>query len=762
MLRFIGLDIAHDHALANLRGETMFRDDIPAAEDILHVHVTGSPVAAGKLVGLNLKKVREYRGVVTVVCAGDIPGVNNIGPLANDEPVFADKMISYRGQPLFAVAAQTIEIARSAAELAIIEYEACDPVITISDAQHNNARLSDDLVIKRGRSAPAIKNSEHMLSGHFTIGGQDHFYLENQTALAVPGAVGQLLVYSSTQNIFSLQKSIISAIKHNDVVVKSMRIGGAFGGKQTQSVQWAIISALVTCKTQRPAAIRLDRNSDMVMTGKRHDFTVDYRVGFDDTGTIKGVEITLASRCGCSADLSEFVNDNAALHVDNAYYLKNITVISKRYKTNTVSNTVFRGSGRPQGILAIERILDDVAARLQIDPLKVRIKNLYGKTTGMNSHYGMRVADETMLAIINDLKRTSTYLKRRRAIAEFNQSSPVIKRGIALTPVKFGVSTGKIGEPVQTGARVKIEKNGAIEVHLCAAELGQGLYIKVVQIVAEVFQVDPSTVNICAPRTDLFAEMAVVTGSLSVDLNGRAAQNAAEKLKQRLMGFATELYGQPENKIKFTPEGIKIGRKTVQFKTLAARAAAKNLKLSAFGTFAGNKTSFNRKMARGHPYNYFVYGAAVAEAAIDSLTGECKVLRVDILQDCGQSINSAIDTGQIEGGFLQGMGWMIMEELLWDSQGELLTQGPCTYKIPVSSDLPGQFNVRIWNRGKADGQAIFSSKSVGELPLVLAVSVYSAVLQAVASVKSDSKRLPEMNIPATPERILMAINSYRS
>ena len=522
--RYVGLDTVHENSRAQVCGEPAYVDDVPAARDALQVHIVGSPVAAGKLIKLDLKKVREHKGVDAVFDAGDIPGSNCIAESIEDEPVFAEQQILHYGQPLFAVAARTMDMARAAAKLAVIKIKADDePVITIGQAASKKRRLSADVVLKKGRSHPAIKNSEHSLTGNFSIAGQDHFYLEPQVALCVPQETGQLRVFSSTQNVFQLQAAIIRSVKNKDVVVESLRVGGSFGGKLTQSIRWAIVSALVANETKKPAIVRLDRSSDMIMTGKRHDFEVAYRVGFDKQGVIKGLEITLASRCGCTNDMSAQVNDYAVLHLDNAYYLKNITVTSSRYQTKHGIEHGIRGSGRPQGILAIERIIDEIAARLAIDPLKVRLNNLYGESTGSITHYGMRVEDQVMSSIINELKRTSTYLKRKKAITEFNASSPVIKRGIALTPVKMGVASGKLSDGAQAPVVINIENNGRIQVWTSSVEAGQGLYIKLAQIVAEVFQVDPSKITVHPPRSDRFARFDETTGSSSVDLNGQAA-----------------------------------------------------------------------------------------------------------------------------------------------------------------------------------------------------------------------------------------------
>lgn len=759
--RYAGQDRVHDNARPQVRGKSDYTDDLSISKQALPVYVSGSPVAAGKLLELDLEKVRQHGGVVAVVAAADIPGLNRLSAQVEDEPVFADKRIVYHGQPLFAVAASTLEIARKAAQLAVIRVEPDHPVVTIDQAVRAKSRLSEDVVLKKGRSAPAIKNAQYTISGTFSIGGQDHHYLENQTALCVPQPTGGLHVYSATQNIFQVRSAIIRSVGCRDVIVESLRVGGSFGGKLTQSNRWAIISALLALKAKKPVTVSLDKSGDTIMTGKGHEFDVGYRAGFDQQGIIKGVEITLATRCGCSDDYSSQVNDQAVLHVDNAYYLRNITVISKRCHTNTVPSTLFRGCGRSQGILVIERIIDEIAAALGLDPLRVRLNNLYGESTGQITHYGMRVETKTMLAMINEIRRTSTYLKRKKQIAQYNSASPVLKRGITLTPVKIGVSSAGLSDSAQAPALVNLEKNGQITIWTSSVEHGQGLYIKLAQVVAEVFQVDPSKITVNPPRSDVFAAFPESTGSSSLELNARAVQQASEILKQRLTDFASQEYHRPAEKIKFAAEGIKIGKKRVQFKTLVARACSRQLKLSAVGCFSAEKRTRDIISSNKYQFDDFVYGACVTEVAIDSLTGESKVIRVDLLQDCGQSVNPAIDTGQIEGGFIQGMGGMLMEETRWNSKGQIQTAGSRQYRIPLASDLPEEFHVRLYKSGKSVEHGSLNSKAVGELPLILAVSVYSAINQAVVAVKNEQGAgFPKIDVPATPERILLAIHDH--
>ncbi len=758
-MKFIGHEYPHDSAQLHVTGEAVYVDDILLPENALQVYVQGSTIASGKLKKLDLKRVKKAKAAIAVIEAADIPGENNIGPVIHDEPVFADKKILFMGQPLFAVAAETLGQARTAAKLAKVQYEEKKPILTIQQALKANSRISPDVIIKRGRSAPAIKKAAHKLNGTLSIGGQDHFYLEGQVSLAVPQENGQMLVYCSTQHVSEVQELIARAldVENNGVIVETRRMGGAFGGKETQAAQWAVIAALIANETKRPANLCLDRDSDMIMTGKRHDFFVEYKVGFSGKGIVEGIDVMLASRCGCSADLSGPINDRAIFHVDNSYYLKNITITSKRLKTNTVSNTAFRGFGGPQGMIVIERIMDEIAFELGLDPTLVRSRNLYGKTTRNTTPYGMRVSDNVLPELIEQLKRNAIYTKRRKLVEQFNQSSPVIKRGISLTPVKFGISftTTFLN---QAGALVHVYKDGSIHVSHGGTEMGQGLFIKVAQVVAEVFQIDPVHVKPCATRTDKIPNTSATAASSGSDINGMAAKIAAEEIKQRLIDFAVDEYKVSKSSVKFAPEGIKIGRKTVRFKTLAYQAYLARVFLSAQGFYATPKIHYDADKGRGRPFYYFAYGAAVSEVAIDSLTGETKVLRADILHDCGQSLNPAIDMGQIEGGFIQGMGWLTTEELFWDETGQLQTHAPSTYKIPTCSDVPDVFNVKIWKQGKNIEQTIYRSKAVGEPPLMLAISVYNAIAQAIAAAKG-SESLPQLDTPATPERILLAISN---
>jgi xanthine dehydrogenase large subunit len=597
----------------------------------------------------------------------------------------------------------------------------------------------------RGDAQAALATAAHRLTGSVEMGGQEHFYLEGQAALATPGEEGQVHILSSTQHPSEVQHLVATLLNlaSADITVEVRRMGGAFGGKETQAAAYAAAAALVAARTGRPAKIRADRDDDMVMTGKRHDFTADYDAGFDAGGRIEGIAITLASRCGATADLSLAINDRAMFHADNCYYLPAVEIVSHRLRTHTVSNTAFRGFGGPQGMLVIERVMDAIAAHLNLDPLKVRQANLYGPGRDVTP-YHMTVEDNAAPQIIAELAESSGYAARREAVAAWNATHKVLKKGLALTPVKFGISftTTHLN---QAGALVLVYADGSIQLNHGGTEMGQGLNIKVAQVVADVFAVPVETVRITATRTDKVPNTSATAASSGADLNGMAAKIAAEKIKDRLDAFAAT---QP-------------GASVWSFPELCRRAHLGRIQLSDTGFYATPKIQYDRATHTGRPFLYFAYGAALSEVVIDTLTGEHRVLAVDILHDVGKSLNPAIDLGQIEGGFVQGMGWLTTEELVYDARGKLLTHAPSTYKIPTAGDRPPHMDIRIWERGENAEATIHRSKAVGEPPFMLALSVFSALTEAVAAA-IPGKGLPKLDAPATPERILAAIAELRA
>ncbi len=737
--------LRHDSAPAHVAGTARYVDDIPELSGTLHLAFGLAQDGHATLLGLDLTAVRAAPGVVAVFTAADIPGENNVGPVFHDDRLFAENEILYPGQPLFVVAATSTRAARLAAKLAKVETEPLPALTTIADALRAGSALEPTQRMARGDAQAALATAPHRLTGSVEMGGQEHFYLEGQAALATPGEGGQVHILSSTQHPSEVQHLVATLlnISSADITVEVRRMGGAFGGKETQAAAYAAACALVTARTGRPAKIRADRDDDMVMTGKRHDFTAGYDVGFDSEGRIEGIRIELASRCGATADLSLAINDRAMFHADNCYYLPAVEIVSHRLRTHTVSNTAFRGFGGPQGMLAIERVMDAIAAHLGRDPLTVRTANLYGPDRDVTP-YHMTVEDNAAPEIIAELAESSGYTARRGAVAAWNATHTVLKKGLALTPVKFGISftTTHLN---QAGSLVLVYADGSIQLNHGGTEMGQGLNIKVAQVVADVFGVPVETVKITATRTDKVPNTSATAASSGADLNGMAAKNAAETIKARLDAFAA----------------LHPGSEDWTFAERCRRAHLGRVSLSATGFYATPKIAYDRASHTGRPFLYFAYGAALSEVVIDTLTGEHRVLAVDILHDVGKSLNPAIDLGQIEGGFIQGMGWLTTEELVFDDRGRLLTHAPSTYKIPTASDRPPHMDIRIWERGENAEATIHRSKAVGEPPFMLALSVFSALTEAVAAA-APGKGLPALDAPATPERILAAIAELRA
>ncbi|MFL6862727.1 MAG: xanthine dehydrogenase molybdopterin binding subunit [Allosphingosinicella sp.] len=741
----VGQPLRHDSAEGHVAGTARYVDDLPELPGILHLAFGLAADGHARLTGLDLTQVRAAPGVVAVFTAADIPGENNVGPVVHDDRLFAVDEILYPGQPLFVVAADSHRAARVAARLAKVEAEPRPALVTITEAAEAGLDFEPPQIMARRDADAALAGAANRLSGTLAMGGQEHFYLEGQAALAVPGEAGQIHVVSSTQHPSEVQHliAVLLGLSSADVTVEVRRMGGGFGGKETQAAAYAGACAVVAAQTGRPAKIRADRDDDMVMTGKRHDFTADYDVGFDGEGRIEGIRIALAARCGATVDLSLAISDRAMFHADNCYYLPAVEIVSRRLKTHTVSNTAFRGFGGPQGMMAIERVMDAIAAHLGLDPLAVRQANLYGPGRDVTP-YHMIVEDNVTPEIVADLAESAGYAARREAVAEFNARHRILKKGLALTPVKFGISftTTHLN---QAGALVLVYADGSIHLNHGGTEMGQGLMIKVAQVVADVFGVPVETVKVSATRTDKVPNTSATAASSGTDLNAMAAKNAAETIKKRLDAFSAT---RPDS------AGWSFGE-------LCRRAHVARISLAATGYYATPKIHYDRAAHRGRPFLYFAYGAALSEVAIDTLTGEHRVIAVDILHDVGRSLNPAVDLGQIEGGFIQGMGWLTTEELVFDERGRLLTHAPSTYKIPTAGDRPPRMDIRLWERGENVEATVHRSKAVGEPPLMLAISVFSALTQAVAAAAPE-KGLPNLDAPATPERILAAIEELRA
>jgi xanthine dehydrogenase large subunit len=747
----------HDSARMHVRGAAPYVDDIREPTGTLHVGIGMSNKAAGTLRSLDLDAVGAAPGVVAVLTAADIPGKNDIAPAFADEPLFADKEILFHGQALFAVVARTRDQARRAARLAQIDIAEAKPAITVDDAMQTGARVLPDYEFGRGDIEGALAASPNRLEGVLRIGGQEHFYLEGQASLAIPGEGLEMLVHASTQDPTEVQHIVarILAVPDAFVSVETRRMGGGFGGKESQACAWAAIAALGAQVTGAPCKVRLDRDDDFVLTGKRHDFRADWRVGYDDSGRIRVYEVMLNARCGCSADLSLGVVDRAMFHASNTYWLETVRIASRRLKTNTVSNTAFRGFGGPQGMIAIERVIDAIARERGLDPLDVRKANFY-RPGGDRTPYNQTVEDlETLPAMIAELEASSDYRARRAAIRAFNATSPILKKGIALTPVMFGISFTLI-HLNQAGALVHVYTDGSIHLNHGGTEMGQGLFTKVAQVVAEEFGVPLDFVRITATNTAKVPNASPTAASSGSDINGMAAKIAAGQIRARMVGFAAEHWGVAPEEIEFREARVFGGNKSMSFGELAKACRLNRVGLSAAGYYRTPEISWDRAAVKGKPFFYFAYGACCAEVAIDALTGEMKVLGIDILHDVGSSLNPALDLGQVEGAFVQGMGWLTTEELVFDGKGRLTTHAPATYKIPVASDIPERFNTRLHMRpNKTD--SIYRSKAVGEPPLMLGIAVYSAILDAVHAVKPGGQ--PKLEAPCTPESILNAVKS---
>ena len=754
----------HDSGHKHVNGQAEYIDDIIEPAGALHAYLGLSGKAHAEMTSVGLDAVRAAPGVVDVLTAADIPGHNDVSPTdKHDDPVFAEGKVEFLGQPVFAVVAETRELARRAATRANIEYRGLPHVIDVAAAEEAGyPPVTEPLTLRRGDAAGALKKAKHRIAGRMRVGGQDHFYLEGQIAYALPGEDDEVIVFSSTQHPSEVQHMVsrVLGVPSNAVTVNVRRMGGGFGGKETQANLFAAVAALAAKKHHRAVKIRPDRDDDMIATGKRHDFLVSYDLGFNDDGRFEAVDASFAARCGFSADLSGPVTDRALFHADNCYYIPAVHLVSKPLKTNTVSNTAYRGFGGPQGMIAGERMIEEIAYALGRDPLEVRKANLYEAGGRDVTPYHQTVEDNIAARIITELEEDSDYRARRGAVIKHNRNNAVVRKGIALTPVKFGISFTATRYN-QAGALVHIYNDGSIHLNHGGTEMGQGLNTKVAQVLADEFQVDPDHVRITATTTGKVPNTSATAASSGSDLNGMAAASAAGQIKARLIDFAAEEYGVPPQQIAFEPNSVRVGNQRIAFPEFINRAYMARVQLSAAGFYKTPKIHWDRAAGKGRPFYYFAYGASVSEVSVDTLTGEYQVDRVDILHDVGRSLNPALDTGQIEGGFVQGMGWLTTEELRWDDDGRLRTHAPSTYKIPLASDVPPVFNVKLADWSSNRENTIRRSKAVGEPPFMLAISVLEALSMAVASL-DDYRTCPRLDAPATPECVLFAAERMRT
>ncbi len=760
----VGQSHPHESAILHVLGEAVYTDDIPEAQGTLHAALGLSAKAHARILSLNLEPVKAMPGVVAVYTYKDIPGTNDCGPIIHDDPILAEEKVEYVGQPVFIVVADTHDNARRAARKADIQYEELPAILTPEAARDAESFVVPPMRLTRGDAQAAFERSPHILKGKLHVGGQEQFYLEGQISYALPKEGKGMHIYCSTQHPTEMQHVVSHALHYpsHAVVVECRRMGGGFGGKESQSALWAACAAVSAVHLKRPVKLRADRDDDMMVTGKRHCFYYEYEIGYDNQGLITAAKVQMVTRAGFSADLSAPVATRAICHFDNTYYLSDVDIRAMAGKTNTQSNTAFRGFGGPQGAIAIEYIVDEIARNLGKDALDVRKLNFYGRNDeeGRNiTQYGQKVVDNVIHELVAQLESETNYRSRREAIREFNATNPVLKKGLALTPVKFGIAFN-VTHFNQAGALVHIYVDGSVLVNHGGTEMGQGINTKVCQVVAHELGIPLSSVRASATDTSKVANTSATAASTGADLNGKAAQDAAHTLRQRLVQFAAKSFGVTAEEVILANGTVFAGETVIPFADLVQKAYLARVQLWSDGFYATPGLSWDRETMSGNPFGYYAYGASVSEVIVDTLTGEWKLLKADCLYDAGNSLNPAIDVGQVEGAFMQGMGWLTTEELWWNQQGKLMTHAPSTYKIPGVSDCPEEFNVRLFkNRNPFD--SIHRSKAVGEPPLLLPFSVFLAIRDAIASV-GNYRINPPLRAPATGEAILDAVDAVRA
>jgi xanthine dehydrogenase large subunit len=754
----VGKPHPHESARLHVLGQATYTDDVPEAQGTLHAALGLSSKPHATLGAVDLAAVRASPGVVAVLTVDDIPGTNDCGPIIHDDPILADGLVMYVGQPIFIVVADTHDNARRAARLAKVTYNELPAVLTPQAARAAQSYVLPPMQLRRGDCQAAFERAPRSVKGELYVGGQEQFYLEGQIAYATPKEDQGMHVLCSTQHPSEMQHVVAHAlgVHSHKVVVECRRMGGGFGGKESQSALWCAAAAIAAARLKRPVKLRADRDDDMLVTGKRHCFHYEYEVGYDDEGRILAAKVDMVTRAGYSADLSGPVATRAVCHFDNTYYLSDVDIRAACGKTNTQSNTAFRGFGGPQGAIAIEYVIDDIARALGKDALDVRRLNFYGTTERNVTPYGQVVVDNVIAPLVDELEGTSEYRARRAAIDAWNAASPVLKKGLALTPVKFGIAFN-VTHLNQAGALVHVYVDGSVLVNHGGTEMGQGINTKVMQVVAHELGVELAQVRATATDTSKVANTSATAASTGADLNGKAAQDAARQIRERLATYAVKLYGGAESGVRFAAGMVSVNGREVPFPVLVQKAYLARVQLWSDGFYATPGLHWDPKTMNGHPFSYYAYGAAVAEVVVDTLTGEWKLLRADALYDAGRSLNPAIDIGQVEGAFIQGMGWLTTEELWWNPAGKLMTHAPSTYKIPGVSDCPEDFRVRLYDNANVE-DSIHRSKAVGEPPLLLPFSVFFAIRDAISSA-GGHRVSPPLNAPATGEEILKAVEA---
>ena len=755
----VGVARPHESAELHVLGQATYTDDIPELQGTLHAALGLSSKAHARIGAMDLAPVRSSPGVKAVYTAEDIVGTNDCGPIIHDDPILCAGEVMYVGQPIFIVVADTHDNARRAARRAVISYDELPAIFTPQEAKAAQSYVLPPMQLKRGDYQAAFERAPNVVKGQLFVGGQEQFYLEGQIAYAIPKEDNGMTVQCSTQHPSEMQHVVAHAlgVHSHKVLVECRRMGGGFGGKESQSALWAASASIAAAKLRRPVKLRADRDDDMLVTGKRHCFFYEYEVGYDDSGKILAAKVDMTLRAGYSADLSGPVATRAVCHFDNTYYLSDVDIRAGCGKTNTQSNTAFRGFGGPQGAIAIEYIVDEIARNLGRDALDIRRLNFYGKTERNVTPYGQEIVDNVIEALTAELEQTSEYRARRAAIDAYNAASPVLKKGLALTPLKFGIAFN-VTHLNQAGALVHVYVDGSVLVNHGGTEMGQGINTKVMQVVAHELGLDLDHVRATATDTSKVANTSATAASTGADLNGKAAQDAARQIRERLTAFAIKLYGDEDGvPVQFFNNAVHVNGHEVPFPELVQKAYLARVQLWSDGFYATPGLHWDPKTMNGHPFSYYAYGAAVSEVVVDTLTGEWKLLRADALYDAGRSLNPAIDLGQVEGAFIQGMGWLTTEQLWWNPAGKLMTHAPSTYKIPGVSDCPEDFRVRLFDNGNVE-DSIHRSKAVGEPPLLLPFSVFFAIRDAISAVGGHRVN-PPLNAPATSEEILRAISA---
>jgi xanthine dehydrogenase large subunit len=758
----VGVARPHESAELHVLGQATYTDDIPELQGTLHAALGLSSKAHARIGAMDLAPVRNSPGVVAVYTAEDIVGTNDCGPIIHDDPILCAGEVQYVGQPIFIVVADTHDNARRAARRAVIGYDELPAIFTPQEAKAANSYVLPPMHLKRGDYQAVFDMAPHVVKGQLFVGGQEQFYLEGQIAYAIPKEDSGMLVQCSTQHPSEMQHVVAHAlgVHSHKVLVECRRMGGGFGGKESQSALWAASASIAAARLRRPVKLRADRDDDMLVTGKRHCFFYEYEVGYDDSGKILAAKVDMTLRAGFSADLSGPVATRAVCHFDNTYYLSDVDIRAGCGKTNTQSNTAFRGFGGPQGAIAIEYIVDEIARNLGRDALDIRRLNFYGKTERNVTPYGQEIVDNVIEALTAELEQSSEYRARRAAVEEYNKTSPVLKKGLALTPLKFGIAFN-VTHLNQAGALVHVYVDGSVLVNHGGTEMGQGINTKVLQVVAHELGLDAEHVRATATDTSKVANTSATAASTGADLNGKAAQDAARQIRERLAAFAVRLYGDDDGvPVQFFDNAVHVNGHSIPFPELVQKAYLARVQLWSDGFYATPGLHWDPKTMNGHPFSYYAYGAAVSEVVVDTLTGEWKLLRADALYDAGRSLNPAIDLGQVEGAFIQGMGWLTTEQLWWNPAGKLMTHAPSTYKIPGVSDCPEDFRVRLFDNGNVE-DSIHRSKAVGEPPLLLPFSVFFAIRDAISAVGGHRVN-PPLNAPATSEEILRAVSAVEA